>query len=255
MPIEVLRNEIEVKNAIFETEREIANKILFTPAPKNHGKNSIKDNYPFPYYDATYFAKVAQISQLKNKVQFLKSQLEEEQAQENQLEQQGKINSGMLFSINQSLSNASLVNNVNRNFNSYNNSNYRVSNDLNDLFNSENLKNANYFNNSIFKNKIESSYQPQQKLNRINLSNKSNKNNDLHLFVIINNDTFPHKLADIENKISQNSYNFTEKNFGYEDLLKEQLRSVDSVYAKRKNQLANFNNEMKNNISDVHDKK
>lgn len=228
MPIEVLRNETEVKNAIFETEREIANKILFTPAPKNHGKNSIKENYPFPYYDSTYFAKVSQISQLKNKVQFLKNQLEERE--ENHAEYS---NNHMPFN-NRTITN---TNNFNT-FNNNNNLNLRVNNNLN----YENSGNSNMQNDNANKPKI-------------NGINNENKNNDLHLFIIINNDTYPHRLADIESKLGQNSHNYTEKNIGYEDLIKEQIESVDDVYAKRKNQLETFNNEMKSNLRDVHDKK
>lgn len=237
MPIEVLRNETEVKNVIFETEREIANKILFTPAPKNHGRNSIKENYPFPYYDSTYYAKVLQISQLKNKVQFLKNQLDD--LEDNKPEEH-KINNDIPTYNNNTISNSNINNNLN-----LNNFNYRVSSDLNSLENHN-------FNEVKNKNEIESSNKP--KINHDNTSNR-NKNNDLHLFVIINNDTFPHKLADIESKLGQNSYNYTEKNFTYEDSLKEQIQSLDNVYAKRKDQLANFNNEMKSNLKDVHDKK
>jgi len=222
MPIEILHNETEVKNAIFETEQEIANKILFTSAPKNHGKNSIKENYPFPYYDSTYFSKVSQISQLKNKVQILKSHLE--QLEEDQTEP--------LYN------NDNTYNNTTQNTNNNNkyNMNYRVDNGLD-------IGNHNSFSNENYKIRIKN-----HKINK-------NKNNDLHLFVIIKNDTYPNKLADMESKLSQNSRNFTEKNFSYEDYIKEQIKSVDKDYAKRKDQLANFNNEMKNNLKDVHDKK
>ncbi len=242
MSIEILRNETEVKNEIFETEREIANKILFSSAPKNHGKNSIKENDLAPYYDATYYAKVSQISQLKNKVLFLKSQLEE--IEENHAQEEHEISSNINAGYNNTISNtAAAFNNKNAN-NIQNNLNYRV-NDLN----SDNINNI----QSNIQGKIEIN---NAKNNRHDRSiNNRNKNSDLHLFIIINNDTFPHKLADMESKLSQNSHNYTEKNIGYEDLIKEQLQSVDKVYAQRKDKLASFNNEMKTNLKDVHDKK
>lgn len=228
MPIEVFHNETEVKNAIFESEREITNKILFTSAPKNHGKNSIKQNSPLPYYDSTYYSKVTQINLLKNKVQMLKSNLDQLEEEDHHMEFSNKDpipynNTGVTTNQYYNFPNDKL--------------NYRLNGDLdlknnNGLFNNENIIKADKIGNK-----------------------KTNKNNDLHLYVIINNDTYPHKLADIEAKLSQNSHNYTEKNFAYDDLIREQIESVDNLYAKRKNQLANSDKEMKNNLKDLRNDK
>jgi len=210
MPIEVLHNQTEIKQEIFETEQEIANKILFTSAPKIHGRNSIKENYPYPYYDSTYLSKVNQISNLKNKVEFLKTQINSEE----ELDQNNLKNNTLINKMNLRL------NNENTNI------------DDNEPYNYE--KNI---------------------INSIDNHNRKNKNNGLHLFIIINNDTYPHSLSEMEDKLNMNSRNFSESKITHDDLLKEQIASIDSLYEKRKSQLTDFNNEMKRSITDIHDKK
>ncbi len=211
IPIEVLHNQTQVNQAIFETEKEIANKILFSSAPKNYGKNSIKENYPYPYYDSTYSSKVNQISILKNKVQFLKSQINEDKEELKK------------YAIN----------------------NNTLSNKMNYRNNDQNKDAINMDSNKTNDN---------QETNKIN-NNNYNNNNILHLFVLINNQTYPRSLSELENNLNLNSHNYTEKNITYDDLLKEQMDTVDNLYEKRKNQLIHLNNEMKKNITDIHDKK
>jgi len=213
MPIEILHNQTEVKQAIFETEQEIANKILFTPAPKNHGRKSVKENYPYPYYDSTYLSRISQIANLKNKALYLKSQLEQENPD--------------------SRTNARLE--INNN-NYKNNFNHRINDDITNNSNEMDFENV-HKSNTNYNN------------------NYRGMNNDLHLTVFINNSTYPQTLNEYENKLNHNSQKFSEEKIGYDDLIKRQLSSFDKVYEKRKDQLEDFNNEMKSNIKDIHDKK
>lgn len=230
--MEVYKNQTQIKKGIFESEQQLANTILFSQTPKNHGRNSIKENYPFPYYDSTYLNKQQTIDTLKNKILFLKSHLKE-QGEEN-------INDSTISSKrNSNLVNRVIDNGVDSNSNMVNNN----------LDSKSNIISKNNYNSNININNLQS----RDKANKNIQSEK--KNNELHLFVIINNSTFPQHLSDMEHNLNKNSVNYTEGKFGYEEMVQEQIKTLENVYEIRKDHLVNFNNEMKKNINDVHDKK
>lgn len=95
MPINIYKNKTQINKDIFDSERELANTILFSPGPKKYGANSIKNNYPFPYYDSTYYDKLIRINGLKRRVIDLRSKyekLDKEEKQKNNMNNSTNLN-------------------------------------------------------------------------------------------------------------------------------------------------------------------
>jgi hypothetical protein len=201
MPINIYKNKTEINNDIFDYEKELANTILFSPGPKNFGANSIKNNYPYPYYDPTYYNRINNVNILKNKILNLKSEYEKLDKEENKKNKEN--DNDYKYNIN-------------------NNMKYRINDNHND--NKEFKSNFNFFT----------------------FLEKEN-NNELNLYIVINNSTYPNKLDEFEKKLKNNNYTYEEKNISDDDILKEQVDILKNAYKDNTKDTRNLNKKYNNN--------
>merc|ERR1711957_280908 len=72
--------------------------------------------------------------------------------------------------------------------------------------------------------------------------------NELNMYIVINNSTYPHKLNDVENKLSANSFSYETKMMSNEDILKDQVQILRNAYDDKGKNGNNANNVNNNNL-------